>query len=102
MATTAGVALVSRYELQIITAFRGANAVSGPGAQRLLKIGLNDTRVLRGMIASAIIRKAGPDRYFLDEGAWASRRHMTSRQLLIAALGMLVVLGAGALYLGSR
>ena len=102
MATTAGVALVSQYELQIITAFRTANAVSGPSAQRLPKLGLKDTRVLRGMISAFVIRKAGPDRYFLDEGAWASRRHMTSKQLVLVALGALVALGVGALYLGSR
>ena len=102
MATTAGVALVSQYELQIITAFRAANAVSGPSAQRLPSLGLKDTRVFRGMISSSVIRKAGPDRFFLDEGVWASRRHMTPRQLLMVAVGALVVLAAAALYLGSR
>jgi hypothetical protein len=102
MSTTAGLALVTQYELQIITAFRAAKALSGSNAQRLLKMGLKDTRVLRGMVAASVIRKAGPDRYFLDEAVWASRRHMTSKQLLLAALGTLVLLGAGALYLGSR
>lgn len=102
MATTAGVALVSQYELQIITAFRAANALSGPSAQPLFSLGLKDTRVFRSMISAAVIRKAGPDRYFLDEGVWASRGHMTSRQLLMAAVAALVVFGAGALYLGSR
>lgn len=102
MRTTAGVALVNRNELQIINAFRSERAVSGASARRLRELGLKDTRVLKAMVTSAVIRKAGPERYFLDEGMWASRRHIPVWALSLIAIGTLVAVGLGAMFLTAR
>lgn len=82
-------------QLQVITAFRSAGALSGASARRLRDIGLNDSVTLRGMVTSEVIRRAGPERYFLDETAWAKRRQLRWRTLL--RIGLVVALAIGAL-----
>jgi hypothetical protein len=102
MRTTAGIALTRRYELQIVNAFLAERALSGPSARRLRDLGLKDSRVLQGLITAAVIRKAGPERYFLDESLWANRRQPAAWYLWVAVGGALLALGLGALYLNSR
>jgi hypothetical protein len=101
MRTTAGLALTRQYELQIINAFRTERAVSGSSARRLRELGLKDSRVLQGLVKAAVIRKAGPERFFLDEELWASRRQ-PAWYLWLAVGGVLLALGLGALYLTSQ
>lgn len=102
MRTTAEVALTNRFELQIVKAFRAERAVSPPSAQRLRDLGLKDTGVLRTLVTSAVIRKAGPERYFLDERNWAARRPAPAWHLVLVLAGVLLALALGALYLNSR
>ena len=102
MRTTAAIALTNRFELQIINAFRAERAVSGSSAQRLRDLGLKDTRVLRELLTTSVIRKAGPDRYFLDEGVWAARRHAPAWHLVLVVVVVLLTVGLGALYLSSQ
>jgi hypothetical protein len=95
MALSAALAQRARGELMIIRAFRAEGAVSGPTAQGLRALGLKDSSVLRHMIAAAVVRKAGPERFFLDEAAWAARPHGPKLSLRMAAavgLGLLVLL----------
>lgn len=75
--------------------------MSGPTARPLRDLGLKDTVVLRGMIASAVIRKAGPERYFLDEAVWAARRHWSLWHLVLVVVGVLLAVGVGAILLVS-
>ena len=102
MPTTAGAALTTRFEHQIVTAFRVERAVSGSSARRLRDLGLKDTRVLRELVTISVIRKAGPDRYFLDEGVWAARRHAPAWHLVLVVVAVFVTLALGAFYLNSR
>ena len=102
MSTTAELALTTRFEQQIINAFRGERAISAPQAQRLRDLGLKESRFLTALVTSSVIRKAGPERYFLDEEVWAARRHAPIWHLALVVLGVLGALGLGALYLSSR
>jgi hypothetical protein len=101
MQTTAGAVLTNRFQLQIVRAFRTERALSGPTARRLRDLGLKDTEVLRGLIEAAVIRKAGPERFYLDEGVWAARRHWPVWRLALVVLGVLLTMGLGAAFLNS-
>jgi hypothetical protein len=71
-----------RDEGRIAAAFRDRGAMSGASAQPLVALGLMDSRVLRQMVAETVVRRAGPHRYYLDEGVWAGRRRMAWRNVL--------------------
>jgi hypothetical protein len=102
MRTAASIALTTRFESQIIKAFRTERAVSGPTARRLRDLGLKESRVLRELVTTSVIRKAGPERYFLDESVWAARRHATASHLILVVVAVFLSLGLGALYLSLR
>jgi len=102
MATNAGLALTNRFELQIIKAFRDRRALSGQSAQRLQDMGLKDSPVLRAMITSAVLRRAGPERFYLDEATWATRRNGTPLHLAMVVGAVLLAITLVALFLGSR
>jgi hypothetical protein len=96
------VALLARAHRQIIGAFRAARALSGPSARRLRDLGLKDTEVFRQLISLAVIRKAGPERYFLDEEVWAARSHWPLWRLILVVLAVFLVMGLGAVFLNRR
>jgi hypothetical protein len=102
METTANTVLAARFQRQIIGAFRAERALSGPSARRLRELGLRDTQVLQELITLAVIRKAGPERYFLDEEAWAARGHPSLWHLALIVAGVVLVVGLGAAFLISR
>ncbi len=96
MSTLAPELLTLRFERQIVKAFRKQGALSGASAHRLRDLGLKDSDVLRHLVAATILRKAGPERYFLHEPTWAARGHMSWRTVGWLALG-LAGLGLAAL-----
>jgi len=91
-------ALLASNERQIVDAFRARRAVSIRAAQPLRDLGLNDSQVLRGMVSAAILRSAGPGRYFLDESQWAGRRQLSGRTIYRGALGLAFALAVAAFY----
>jgi hypothetical protein len=94
MSTIAPAILTARYERQIVKAFRSHGAISGPAARRLRDLGLKDTDHLRFLVTATILRKAGPERFFLHEATWAARDHMSWRTVrLLAGAAALVVTG---------
>jgi hypothetical protein len=101
MSTLAPVLLTARYERQIVKAFRNQRAVSGRTAQRLRDLGLKDSAVLRQLITATIVRKAGPERYFLHEQTWVARGHLSWRTVgfIMLAAGLAAATG---LYLLER
>lgn len=48
--------------------------------------------MLRDLIASTVLRKAGPERYFLDQSVWQTRRSKARTVPIIVAV--LVILAA--------
>jgi hypothetical protein len=93
MSKMAPAVLVARNERYIVQAFRKGKAVSGPSAQRLRTLGLKDTVALQELITATIVRKAGPDRFFLHEPTWVARDHMSwhTVRLLGAGLGIIAL-----------
>jgi len=93
MGTPAALAFTAKREREIIAVFRQEHATSGPKAQPLRQLGLRDSRVLRSLITATVIRKAGPERYFLDETAWAARPQPTldPRRVILFLVGLAVV-----------
>jgi hypothetical protein len=101
MKTAAGLARTARAERRIVSAFRAQGALS-LAALGLPKLGLLDGPTLNKLVADGILKKAGPDRWFLDEQTWASRRRLHGPTLLRIAMALGVALVAVALYLASR
>jgi hypothetical protein len=99
VSTLAPQLLAARYERQIVQAFRSRRAVSGPAARRLRDLGLKDTEVLRQMVRATIVRKAGPERYFLHEATWAAHGQLSWRVILLIAILTGLVAVSAAVYL---
>lgn len=100
--TTASRALDAENKRQILTAFRAKRATSVGTARRLAELGLNDSKALKRLAAVAVLRRAGPDRYFLDEGVLAAQRNLSGRKLLPIALVLGLIVAAAVLYAAWR
>ncbi len=97
--TMASDRLVARYERDMVKIFRRHWATSAPAARRLRDLSLKDNEVLQGLLASGVVRRAGPERYFLHESTWAARNQMSWSTLvrlgvllLLIAIGLVVLL----------
>ena len=102
MRTSAGVrAQTKANERQIVRAFRGQRAVTLRTARSLSDLGLHNSQSLQRMVAAAVLRRAGPERYFLDETAWASRRTMSGRSVWRVGLTLLFAATMVAWYLAG-
>ena len=102
MPITAALALTAANERQIVNAFRVQHALTGGTARPLRELGLHDSRTLRQMVESTVVRRAGPERYFLDEGTWAGRRQLQGRTILRVVLALALTAVAAALYVYGR
>jgi hypothetical protein len=96
MTAVTSLASTLRHERKIVAAFRQLGAISGERAQRLKKLGLSDGPILRGLVTAEIVRRAGAERYFLDEQVWATRRRLPARTvlMLVLAIGLAAVFAA--------
>ncbi len=97
MSITSALALTALNERTIVKAFRAEHATTGATARRLRDLGLNHSQALRQMVAAAVLRKAGPERFYLDEGVWATRSHLQGRTVVRLAVVFVAVLAAAAL-----
>ena len=102
MGITAALAITAADERQIVNAFRRGHALTGPLARPLRDLGLNDSRTLRHMVVSTVIRRAGPHRYFLDEKVWAGRRQLRGRTVLRVMVVLAMVAAAAAVWAYGR
>jgi hypothetical protein len=102
MSTLAPALLTARYERQIVKAFRARSALSGPTAQRLRDLGLKDSPHLQGMVTATILRKAGPERFFLHEATWAAKDHMSWQTVRKLAISAVILVAVIAIYLWLR
>ena len=95
MSVSASLALAASNARKVVGAFRSGRAVTGGSAQRLADLRINPSPTLRELIDARIVRKAGADRYFLDEELWAERRQVSGRTLarvmVVAGLALLAV-----------
>jgi hypothetical protein len=89
---------IAANERQVVSAFRTARAVSIRAARSLADLGLNNTQVFQSMVGAAIVRRAGPERFFLDEDVWARRRAMSGRNVWRLLLAATFAVAAAAYY----
>lgn len=102
MSPTASFALTAANENKIVTAFRSARALSGASARRLRDLRLGQSRALRNLVSALIVRRAGADRYFLDEEVWALRRRLKGRTVARIAVAFALLAAASLIYLVGR
>ncbi len=102
MRVSPSLALAASNARKVVSVFRAAGAVTGSKARHLADLRLNNGATLRELVASGVVRKAGADRYFIDEDAWARRRRLSTRMMLRVAVPVVLALAAGLLYWGGR
>ena len=98
MGVDAALALTAANARRIVDAFRKERALNEALARPLRKLGLSDSRTLRQMVVSTVIRRAGPQRYFLDEKTWAERRQLRWRMVARTLVVLAIVAAGAALY----
>ena len=94
MAINVALALTAASERRIVAVFRTHRALTARTALPLRELGLHESRALRGMVIETVLRRAGPERYYLDEGAWSARRQLNWR--MVKRIGWAVAAAAVA------
>lgn len=102
MSITAAFTLNAAQQKQIVEAFRAKQAVNADSSKRLRELGLGNSPALKRMVATLILRKAGPDRYFLDEQVWAGKRSLSGSTAIRIALVLGLAAVAAGIYLAGR
>lgn len=102
MRVSESLALAASNARRVVGAFRAARAVSGTAARHLADLRLTNSTALRALIQARVVRKAGADRYFLDEDVWALRRRLAGSTVLRLAVPLILAALAGVLYWSGR
>ena len=94
------VAIILAKERRLVGRMRAAGAVSRERARTLEELGIARGVALRRLRERAVVRQAGPDRFYLDEESWeAVRRQRRRAASIIVAIALALVL---ALIFGTR
>ena len=98
MRVSGTLALAALNARKVVSVFRAAGATNGSKARLLVELRLNNSVTLRDLVEARVVRKAGADRYFLDEDVWAQRRRISAGTALRVALPLILALVALFLY----
>jgi hypothetical protein len=98
MSTVAAVILAR--ERRMVGRLRAAGAVSPEQARTLEELGISRGVILRRLRERAVVRQAGPDRFYLDEPSWEAVRR--SRRRAIHVLGVIALILLFAVIFGRR
>lgn len=90
MSTVAAVIL--GRERRMVDRLRMAGATSPLQARTLEELGLAEGLILHRLRDRAVIRQAGPDRYYLDEESWNAVRRSRRRAIHVSWLIALIIL----------
>lgn len=90
----AAAAVIIAKEREIVEAFRDVGAVSPETALPLEQVGVDERIGFRRLRQHEVVREAGPDRYYLDEGVWTAVRN-TRRRVVFVLLAVGALLAAG-------
>jgi hypothetical protein len=94
MGAAAAIAMMRLKERQVVDDFRAAGAVTPATAQSYAAMGFGETRAIKRLHDSAVIREASPGLYYLDEEVWiAVRRNRQRRALVVGFVLALILLG---------
>ena len=81
-------------ERQVVDDFRAAGAITPSTAQSYAAMGFGETRAIKRLHDSAVIREASPGLYYLDEEVWtAVRRNRRRRAVLVGSVLALIIIG---------
>lgn len=92
MSTVAAVILAR--ERRMVNRLRTAGAVTPQQARTLDELGITKGVILRRLRERAVIRQAGPDRFYLDEPSWEAVRRSRRRAIHVLGVIALVLLFA--------
>jgi len=92
MSTVAAVILAR--ERRMVNRLRTAGAVTPEQARTLDELGITTGVILRRLRERAVIRQAGPDRFYLDEPSWEAVRRSRRRAIHVLGVIALVLLFA--------
>ncbi|MBA2303539.1 MAG: hypothetical protein H0W08_13000 [Acidobacteria bacterium] len=98
MSTVAAIILAK--ERRMVNRIRASGAVNPEQARTLEELGISRGVILRRLRERAVIRQAGPDRYYLDEPSWEAVRR--SRRRAIHIMGVIALIILIAVLFGSR
>lgn len=90
MSTVAAVILGK--ERRMVNRLRTAGATDPAHARTLEELGLSDGLILHRLRDRAVVRHAGPDRYYLDEESWNAVRRSRRRAIHVSWLIALIIL----------
>ena len=77
----------------MVNRLRTAGAVNPQQARTLEQLGISRGVILRRLRERAVIRQAGPDRYYLDEPSWEAVRRGRRRAIhVLWVIGLVIVL----------
>ena len=87
-------AVILARKRRMVNRLKAAGAVSPQQARTLEELGITSGVILRRLRERAVVRKAGPDRYYLDEPSWDAVRRSRRRAIHILGVVALVLLFA--------
>ena len=93
-------AIILARERRMVGRLRTAGATSAQQARTLEELGISSGVILRRLRERAVVREAGPDRYYLDEPSWEAVRR--GRRRAINVLGVIVLVVLFALLFGRK
>jgi hypothetical protein len=94
MGAAAAIAIMRMKEREVVDDFRAAGALTPSTAQSYTAMGFGESRAVKRLHDSAVIRQAAPGLFYLDEEVWiAVRRNRRRRALMIGAVLALIFVG---------
>ena len=75
----------------MVNRLRTAGATSAQQARTLEELGISRGLVLRRLRERAVIRQAGPDRFYLDEPSWEAVRRSRRRAIHVSWVIVLII-----------
>lgn len=93
----AAAAVILMKERQIVDRFSAARATTPEAAQRLDTLGIHDGVAVARLRDRAVLREAGPGRFYVDLEVWRALRRWRRRLAIIAIALVLLALAARAL-----
>jgi hypothetical protein len=94
MGAAAAIAIMRMKEREVVDDFRAAGALTPSTAQSYTAMGFGESRAVKRLHDSAVIREAAPGLFYLDEEVWiAVRRNRRRRALMIGTVFVLIFVG---------
>ena len=94
MGAAAAIAIMRLKEREVVDDFRAAGALTPSTAQSYDAMGFGQTRAIKRLHDSAVIREVSPGLFYLDEDVWiAVRRNRRRRAVMIGSVLALIFLG---------